>query len=163
MGIEHPVTASDAPPTASVPLRLVLAHAASISEPVERPHLPRVARLTAENRSSVAGLPCQDGRMATIDKPDEDPTLEELTDIVSVALAHDNDVDRAVLAVLQRNPLAIPAIKALCASTGMGLADAKAIVDRNLPQHIQESNQRLRSAARDAMQQPHPEPASTGS
>ena len=90
--------------------------------------------------------------MTSVNNPDEGPTLEELTGIVSAALAQDDDVDRAVVAVLQRHPFAIPAIKALRASTGMGLADAKAVVDRNLPRHIQESNERLRSTAWDAMQ-----------
>jgi ribosomal protein L7/L12 len=90
--------------------------------------------------------------MATIGTPNGGrPTLEELTEILSTSLACDNDVDKAVLASLRRDPYAIPAIKALQASTGIGLAAAKTIVDRNLPRHIQESNERLRSAAWEAL------------
>jgi hypothetical protein len=79
------------------------------------------------------------------------PSLEELSALVSGALAKDHDIDRAVRAALDRDPSPIQAIKALCASTGMGLAAAKPIVDRNLPLHQQEANERLRAAAREAM------------
>jgi ribosomal protein L7/L12 len=71
-------------------------------------------------------------------------TLQELTDLVSSTLANDHDIDRAVRIALDRDPSPIQVIKALRASTGMGLAEAKPIVDRNLPRDVQEANDRLR-------------------
>ena len=85
---------------------------------------------------------CEDQTVEIVSNAVERPTLRELTDLVSVALAEDHDVDRAVLAVLERDPSAVQAIKALRASTGMGLAAAKVIVDRNLPRHVQETDER---------------------
>jgi ribosomal protein L7/L12 len=83
---------------------------------------------------------------------DKPATLEELTDLVSSTLAKDHDVDRAVRAALDRDPSPIQVIKALRASNGMGLAQAKPIVDRNLPRLVQEANERLRDAAWEAAQ-----------
>ena len=83
---------------------------------------------------------------------DVGPSLKDLSALVSDALAKDHDIDRAVRAALARDPSPIQAIKALCASTGMGLAEAKPIVDRNLPLHHQETDERLRATAWEAMQ-----------
>ena len=87
-------------------------------------------------------------------------TLQELTDLVSSMLAKDHDIDRAVRAALDRDPSPIQVIKALRASTGMGLVDAKPIVDRNLPRDVQEANERLRDTAWEAAQQIDDEPHS---
>jgi ribosomal protein L7/L12 len=91
---------------------------------------------------------------------DRPATLQELTDLVSSTLANDHDIDRAVRVALDRDPSPIQVIKALRASTGMGLAEAKPIVDRNLPRDVQEANERLRDAAWEAVQQIDEEPRS---
>jgi ribosomal protein L7/L12 len=90
---------------------------------------------------------------------DETATLQELTDLVSSTLAKDHDIDRAVRAALDRDPRPIQVIKALRA-TGIGLAEAKPIVDRNLPRDVQEANERLRDLAWEAAQQIDDEPRS---
>jgi ribosomal protein L7/L12 len=91
---------------------------------------------------------------------DESATLQDLTDLVSSMLAKDHDIDRAVRAALNRDPSPIQVIKALRASTGIGLAEAKPVVDRNLPRDVQEANERLRDAACDSAQQIDDEPRS---
>ena len=100
---------------------------------------------------------CED-RPVEIDG-DEATTLQELTDLVSSMLAKDHDIDRAVRAALDRDPSPIQVIKALRA-TGIGLAEAKPIIDRNLPRDVQEANERLRDTAWDAAQQVDDEPRS---
>jgi hypothetical protein len=80
-------------------------------------------------------------------------TLQELTDLVSLTLANGHDIDSAVRAALDRDPRPMQVIKAVRASTGMRLGEAKPIVDRNLPRDVQEANERLRDAAWEALQQ----------
>jgi hypothetical protein len=94
---------------------------------------------------------CEDRPVET--NGDRPATLQELTDLVSSTLAKDHDVDRAVRAALDRDPSPIQVIKALRASTGIGLAEAKPIVDRNLPRDVREATERLRDAAWEAAQQ----------
>jgi hypothetical protein len=90
-------------------------------------------------------------------------TLEELTDLVSSTLAKYHDIDRAVRAAFDRDPSPIQVIKALRASTGIELGEAKAIVDRNLPRGVQEGNERLRDASWEAARQIDDEPRSPDS
>ena len=95
-----------------------------------------------------------------MENDDVRPSLEELSALVSDSLAKDHDIDRAVRAALARDPSPIQAIKALCASTGMGLAAAKPVVDRNLPPHDPQANEHLRAAAWEAMQMDEEPPSS---
>ncbi len=69
-------------------------------------------------------------------------------------------IDIAVRAALDRDPRPIQVMKALCASTGVGLAETKPIVSRNLPRDVQEANERLRDLAWAAAQQIDDEPRS---
>ena len=65
--------------------------------------------------------------------------------LISSSFLEDGDIDRAVSTVLDRGAGPIMAIKALRESRGIGLAEGKVIVDRNLPPAVQESNNRLRA------------------
>ncbi|MFI7543858.1 hypothetical protein [Actinoplanes sp. NPDC049599] len=81
-----------------------------------------------------------------------------LTESARTMLAAGADADDIARELLRRTDSPISAIKAISDSTGLGLADAKGVVHRNLAPETRKAAENLWSDLLDALEQIHERP-----